>query len=99
VNYFHYDPDWLGGVPRNEPPYSYEFVKDLRYISLDMELFKKKFPVWKNRLKNSFISENKVIYQIQSNGNLIKVYQISFESTSEKTEDFLIWLGENLIVP
>lgn len=99
MNYFHYDPDWRLGIPRSDPSYSYDYVKDLKYISLDMELFKKKFPVWRNRLKNSFISENKVIYQIQSVGNLVKVYQMSFQSTVERTEDFLIWLGEKLIVP
>lgn len=97
---FHvYDPDWRHGIPRSEPPYSYEYVKDLRYIAIKKTDLIKKFPTGKGRLKHSFISDKKTIYQIQFHHDLTSVYQISFEQeTSEEIDDFLLWLNAQLFV-
>jgi len=96
LNYFCYDPKWPHGIPRSEPPYTYDYVKDLRYVFLNQNFFKNKFPEGKNRLKNAFTSDGKVIYQVQFNDKLTTVYQISFHKTEEKIDDFLDWLNQQI---
>lgn len=97
MNFSLYDPDWRHGIPRSEPPYSYEYVKDLRYITLKENMLSQKFPSGKHRLKYCFISNGKVLYQIQFRNNLTCVYQICFENTSENIDDFVEWLKSQLV--
>lgn len=94
MNYHYYDSDRFS--PKSDPATSYEYVKDLRYFSLDKNKFREKYPVSKSILKNAFISDNKVIYQIQWHNSLTKVYQISFGCVNESIDDFLGWLSEEI---
>lgn len=95
--FFPYDPDWPHGIPRSEPPYSYEYVKDLRYTSIQKVNFVQKFPIGKGRLKHAFISANQVIYQLQFHGVLTSVYQMCFENeTQENIDNFVAWLKSHI---
>lgn len=92
-----YSPNWAFGIPRSEPPTSYDYVKDLKYIKLNEDLFLDKFPPTNTNLKNAFISTNKVIYQVQFHGAITSIYQICFNlSVQEDIQDFINWLEEEL---
>lgn len=96
MRYESFDPVWVYGIPRSEPSTSYDYVKDLRYVFMDKDKFLRRFPSGKNRLKNAFLSEGKVIYQIQFHGALTSVYQMAFRPISENIDDFLMWLNKEL---